>query len=140
MTAPRLAAAGLAATLLAGCVATSASPHIGRAPAIRQIELRALPAPPAHDDPQPIEIDDRPDPTDPQQVAIAQIVAGLAAQDLEVVDVGVATIGTGTDRRTFAIAVSHRTRDSTWHTSVYEVVLARDDDGSWAVRSAEAVQ
>lgn len=140
MTTPALAAAGLAATLLAGCAATTASPPTGRAPAIRHVELRQLPAAPAHDDPRPIELRDPPDPADPAQVAIAQLVAGLAAQDLQVVDIGAATIRTTPDRRTLRVAVTHRTDRSAPHTSVYEVELARGGDGSWAVLLAEAVQ
>lgn len=122
---------------LAGC-APAATPVEGRPP-VRHVVPAQLPEEPAHDHEQPLEHVDHgqpDDPRDPGAVAVAQVLAGLAEQGLEVVDLGVDAAATDGGRTSVRVAVTHRPdRAGTPHTSVYELHLTRDPDGIWRLDS-----
>lgn len=139
MTGHTLAAVGLAAILTTGCTTPGTHTPAGTPPAIGQIDLEQLPDVPHHDGPRPMAFA-QPDAAEPEQVAISQLVDGLAAQGLDVVDVGSTTTGAGPDHRTLRVAVTHQSARSAPHTSVYELELTRDDAGTWTVVSWTAVQ
>ena len=119
-----------AALMLAGC-ATATAPVEG-SPPVRHLALSRLAEGPAHDDALPVEPALGPlDQNDPEEVAAALIVAGLAEQGLEVVDVGVQTLARETAAATVRVAATHRARGGAPHTSIYELQLSRRPEASW---------
>jgi hypothetical protein len=126
-----LAAVAAAALAVAGC--TTGSTAGESSPPVRQVAIAALPEEAAHDDALALQHSAEPvDRSDPAAVAVELIVAGLAEQRLEVVDVGVETLAVTMAAVTVRVAATHRAETTgAAHTSVYELDLARDPGGSW---------
>ena len=115
---------------LAGC-ATDPSVVDG-GPPVRHVTESRVPDQPAHDDDRPVEhAGGRANRDDPAAVAVATVVDGLAEQNLEVVDLGVETLGENPSTATVRIAATHRTQAGAAHTSIYELDLSRAAEGSW---------
>jgi len=121
----------LAAITLAGCT-TSPTTVEGSSP-VRHVAVSRLPELPAHDPDAPIVLPSDPvDGSDPVAVAQALIVTGLAEQSLEVVDLGTDTRARTAAVATVRVAATHRAdATATPYTSVYELSLTRDGQGSW---------
>ena len=120
-----------AAITLAGCAAASTTG--ASSPPVRHVAVAALPEEPAHDDEllvtRPSGSVDR---SEPAAVAAELIVAGLAEQGLEVVDLGVEILVATPSAATVRVAATHRAETATaLHTSVYELDLTRDRGGPW---------
>jgi hypothetical protein len=126
-----LAAVAAAVLVLLGC--TPGGPVGESSPPVRQAAIARLPEQPAHDDDQPVHRPpDSVDLDDPAAVAVELIVAGLAEQGLEVVDVGVETLTVTPKAVTVLVAATHRAEmTGVPHTSVYELDLTRDPGGAW---------
>lgn len=121
-----------AAVVLAGC--STAPAVMDGSPPARHVTVSRLPDQPAHDHERPLERPAGPvDRDDPAAVAVALVVDGLVEQDLEVVDLGVETLAENTSTATVRIATSHQTEAGASHTSVYELDLSRDVEGSWRI-------
>lgn len=120
-----------ALTLLAGCT-TSRTADRAR-PSVSQVSIWRLPDQPDHGPDRPTDQPPGPlDRSDPTEVAVAQIVAGLADQGLDVVDLGVDTLRASSAAVTVRVAATHRAGAAgPPHTSVYELDLTRTADGSW---------
>jgi hypothetical protein len=116
---------------VAGCTAGRAAGE--SSPPLRHVAVGLLPEEPAHDDDLPEAQPPGPvDRSDPATAAVELIVAGLAAQGLEVLDVGVEIIAATPAAATALVAATHRTETAGGpHTSVYELDLSRDPAGTW---------
>ena len=125
------ATVALAAITLAGCT-TSPTAIEGSSP-FRHVAVSQLRELPAHDPDTPVVLPSDPvDRGDPEAVTAALIVAGLAEQGLEVVDLGTATVAASAAMASVRVAATHRVdATATPHTSVYELDLIRDGQGSW---------
>ena len=125
-----LAIVTTAALTLAGC-ATSATSVEG-SPPIRHLAIPRLAEEPAHDDALPVEpAPEAVDRHDPEAAAAALILAGLAEQGLEVVDLGVETLDRDPAAATVRVAATHQAEGGAQHTSVYELDLARGRNTPW---------
>ncbi len=135
-----LATAAVATLTLVGCN-TSPIP-IGDGPPVRHVAISRLPEQPAHDHEAPVAQPSGPvDRGDPVAVAVALIVTGLAEQGLEVVDLGTETLVANPAVATVRIAATHRADvTAAPHTSVYELDLTRDADGSWRLVDFQQAQ
>ena len=120
-----------AALTLAGCYPNSTAVEVG--PPVRHVAISRLPEQPAHDDEVPVARPPGPlDRSDPVAVAVALIVTGLVEEGLEVVDLGTERLAAKPAVATVRVAATHRPRGgATPSTSVYELDLRRDPDGSW---------
>ena len=137
---PTIASVAAALVMLAGCTA-STTPVQGRPP-VAQLALSQLPQQPAHGDERPLLRPSDPDgPDDPAAVAAAVILAGLAEEQREVVDLGIETIQAASQAVTLLVAATHRSGlEAAPHTSVYELDVTRHPDGSWRLASFRQVQ
>ncbi|HEX2029009.1 MAG TPA: hypothetical protein VHF25_13520, partial [Nitriliruptorales bacterium] len=100
-----LATAVTAAVGLVGC--TGGNPAAEGRPPIQQVAIADLPDQPAHNPSRPVHQRLGPvDRSDPQAVALALIIAGLAREGLEVVDVGAQTASTSADQATVRVAAT----------------------------------
>ena len=125
-----LAAVAAAALTLAGCTADHRTDE--GSPPVAHIAVSRLPEQPAHDPDRPLrQASASAQQDDAAAVAVAQIVAGLTEQGLEVVDLGVQTLRATPDSVTVRVAVTHQPVAATPHTSVYELDLARGQRGPW---------
>jgi hypothetical protein len=116
---------------LAGC-ATEPAVVVAGSPPVGHVTIAGLPEQPAHEHDGPLERPAAPmDRDDPAAVAAGLVVEGLAEQDLEVVDLGVDTLAASPSAATVRIAATHQTETGIPHTSVYELDLSRDPEGSW---------
>ncbi len=129
----RTFAAVAAAALTLGCTASSTA--VEGNPPLRHVAIARLAEEPAHDDELPVQQPPGPvDRSDPAAVAAALIVAGLAEQGLQVVDLGVQTLAVNPTAATVRVAATHRAEMAgAPHTSVYELDLTPEPDGSWRV-------
>jgi hypothetical protein len=130
-----------AALVVTGCTPETARVRPG--PPARAVIDGRLPEQPFHDAGPPPggrhELADL-DQADPAEVAIDRIAARLAAQGLEIDDLGIATIARADDRVTLRVAATHRTGPAaTPYTSVYELDLTRGPDGHWSVTRSRTV-
>jgi hypothetical protein len=124
---------------LAGCA--TAPVVVDGSPPVRHVSIAGLPEQPAHDHDRPLEHPAAPvDRDDPAAVAVGLIVEGLAEQDLEVIDLGVDTLAASPSTATVRIAATHQTQTGTPHTSVYELDLSRDAEGSWRLAGFRQAQ
>ena len=135
------------AIILAGAVLTASgcTPDPFGAPPgppARHVDVEGLPALPLHDAPPRSDLPASPalDPADPAAVAISHIRDGLTAEGLEVVDLGADETAVLDGRVTVQVVASHRTGPAGQpYTSVYELYLARQPDGSWTVTASRAI-
>ena len=129
------------ALVATGCTTDTAELQ-PRTPA-RHVEIGRLPEQPFHDTDQPTNgqlISSEADPTDPAAVAVDLITAGLSAQGLEVIDLGVDTTTLADEFVRVRVAATHRAGPATPpYTSVYELELTRDHGGHWIVTGSRAV-
>ncbi|HUG86840.1 MAG TPA: hypothetical protein VMM13_19880 [Euzebya sp.] len=126
-----LATVAAAALTLAGC--TTSTTTVEGSPPIRQVAIARLPEQPAHAPELPLDQPPGPvDRSDPAAVAVALIVAGLAEEGLEMMDLGVQTLPASPNAVTVRVAAAHRAElASAPHTSVYELDLTRGPGGTW---------
>ena len=125
-----LATVTFAALTLAACYPNPTSVEVG--PPVGHVAISRLPEQPAHHE-MPVAQPPSPlDRSDPVAVAVALIVTGLAEEGLEVVDLGTETLAAQPAVATVRVAATHRPQGgATPYTSVYELDLSRDPDGSW---------
>lgn len=135
-----LATVAVATLTLVGCTTSPIAMEDG--PPVRHVALSRLPEQPAHDHEVPVAQPPGPvDRSDPAAVAVALIVTGLAEQGLEVVDLGTETLVANPDVATVRIAATHRADvTAAPHTSVYELDLIRDPEGSWRLVDSRQAQ
>jgi hypothetical protein len=110
---------------------------------VQHVAIGRLPDQPAHDDPTRLHQPTGPiDRTDPAAVAAALVIAGLADQDLEVVDLGVDTLAIEPTAASVRVAATHRppTAAAAAHTSVYELDLTREPNGAWQLAGFRQTQ
>lgn len=130
----------IAALAVSGCTPTTS--EAGSAPPIRHVAVGRLPDQPLHDAERPtIDLDaGEPDATDPVAVAIDQLVQGLRAEGLEILDLGGQPVALVDRHVTLHVVATHRTATTaTSYTSVYELDLTRGTDGTWFVTGARTV-
>lgn len=129
---PTVATLAAAALALAACTTGSTAVE-GSSPPVGHVVISRLPEQPAHDPEQPLDPPSGPlDRRDPAAVAVRIVVAGLARQGLEVVDLGVHAPSAASDRVTVRVVATHRGGVSgAVHTSVYELDLSRSPAGVW---------
>lgn len=126
-----LATLAAAALTVAACATNSTA--VDGTPPVRHIETSQLPEQPAHEPHAPLDPSPGPvDHGDPESVAVALIVEGLADQGLQVVDLGVEGLPAQRGVVTVRVVATHQADAAAMsHTSVYEIDLARDPAGSW---------
>lgn len=134
--------ATLAGTALVLTACTTGSTGVEGSPPVRHVAIQRLPEQPAHEADRPLDQPPGPvDRSDPAAVAVAIVVAGLAEQGLEVVDMGVEAVPATSDRVTVRVAATHRAGVSAApHTSVYELDLTRGPGGSWRLAGFRQAQ
>jgi len=135
--------AALAATALALAACTTGTTAVDGGPPVGHVAISQLPEQPAHEPDLPLDQPSRPmDRSDPAAVAAALVVAGLAEQGLEVVDLGVQTLPATADGITVRVAATHRPGQGAPHTSVYELDLTRvgGPGGSWRLAGSRQAQ
>lgn len=126
----------LAAFVLAtaGC---TPGPSGAPGPPVRHVDIARLPELPLHDleaPPPDLAASPAVDLADPVAVATGHIRAGLTAEGLEVVDLDGDQTAAAGGRVSVGVVATHRTGPAGQpHTSVYELDLARQPEGSWAV-------
>ena len=119
-----------AALTLAGCYPNSTAVEVG--PPVGHVAISRLPEQPAHHEVLVAQAPGPLDRSDPVAVAVGLIVTGLAEESLEVVDLGTETVAAKPAVATVRVAATHRQRGGAApYTSVYELDLRRDPDGSW---------
>ncbi|MEX0835921.1 MAG: hypothetical protein WD010_07505 [Nitriliruptor sp.] len=130
----------VAALAVSGCTPTTS--EVGSVPPVRHVVVGGLPDQPLHEaERSTIDLDSgEPDATDPVAVAIDQLVQGLRAQGLEILDLGSETVALVDGHATVRVVVTHGTAPATTsYTSVYELDLIRGGDGAWSVTAARTV-
>lgn len=129
------------AIVLAGLVlaATGCTPGPSGAagPPVQHVDIARLPERPLHDVEAPhpnLAASPAIDLADPVAVATGHIRAGLTAEGLELVDLDAHQTAAAGGRTWVRVMATHRTGPAGQpHTSVHELDLAHQPDGSWAV-------